>query len=216
MQLNRSSSNATTFLISARSCLIMALKHLKHLSPILLVISQFISIDCQSFDDCLFSDANGSGRRLDLRALAHTELSKTDSLTPPNTFSFTPCRNALNCDPDTAMALKLETLPEVKCTVLANYDSMQTLPHFDNTSQRWTFQYQTGNDCGQSPWEFMVYFDCDEQSGDFNVISAGYLYIHFLCLFLGDSTIFPFHFGDEQCTERECTILNLCSLSIMY
>jgi len=71
------------------------------------------------------------------------------------------------------MALKTEELPEEKCTVLANYDNMQTRPLLDLATERWTFQYQTGNECGNSTWQFTAYFDCDPDIGDFFIIDAG-------------------------------------------
>ena len=141
--------------------------------------------------NCVFKDSGSSGQELDLRALAHTLLQKNDELTPPNTYQYTPCRNGLECGTDTAMALKLDSQNDSSCIVMANWDSTQTLPYFDDLLERWTFNYTTGNACGDNgdPYEFFVYLDCDEDIGDYRIVSAG-LYIHIVikCLCAFEST----------------------------
>merc|ERR1719411_2054914 len=141
---------------------------------LLLFMLGLIEIIChgQSTPNCVFKDGAGSGRQLDLRALAFTELKMTDGLTPPNEYEYTPCRNAITCEPDTAMAVKLQKIPEDTCFVMANWDSEATLPYYNDIEEKWTFNYTTGNKCGGEPYTFYVNLYCDPNGGDYKVVSA--------------------------------------------
>ena len=128
---------------------------------------------------CTFDDAAGSGQVLDLTALAATIIYGNDNLTPPNDYQFSPCRNALSCGSEIAMASKRESIHSSDyCQVIAKWDS-SILPTY--SEQRWTFQYNTGQNCEGSNYNFTAIFDCDSGISDYKLISSG-LYIFIFCI----------------------------------
>ena len=132
--------------------------------------------------DCRFNDACDSGQILDLTSLAATTLSGTDGLTPRNRYEWTPCRNALKCGQDTAMALKSQDSEEGSCFVMANWNA-NILPYFDVYEEQWKFNYSTGNPCNGSPYNFVVQLQCNPDIGDYRVISTGLVSKEYILLF---------------------------------
>eukprot|EP00484_Ammonia_sp_Unknown_P012291 CAMPEP_0197079086 /NCGR_PEP_ID=MMETSP1384-20130603/213446_1 /TAXON_ID=29189 /ORGANISM="Ammonia sp." /LENGTH=295 /DNA_ID=CAMNT_0042517959 /DNA_START=891 /DNA_END=1778 /DNA_ORIENTATION=- len=128
--------------------------------------------DCNADTNCMFADSGKSGLMLDLSSLDAIELHQADEDTPPHDYQYSPCRNALKCGQDTAMALR-ELQDETECIVMANWDNYGTLPSYEKGFERWTFNYSTGNDCNGKPFVFLAYFSCDSAAGDYRILNAG-------------------------------------------
>eukprot|EP01084_Bolivina_argentea_P156698 273083_1 len=125
------------------------------MSQSLILISYIIQINIGQ-NNCVFEDAGGSGKILDLTSIADQTISQINQ--HPFNYTFTPCSNNLQCfEPNSithGMMLQINpdeirnTTGKPYCAVLAQWDNGTIQPTFDHDERAWFWTYNNGDSYG--------------------------------------------------------------------